>query len=317
MLVKYISSDRTEFLENGLFRITQPQYLNDPSGEGVFTPFFNKFSDADLKYAYKKYQNSIFYDGPDVSNDFLIKYYLLPNGDRYSIDEFPSLKGFDEFDGFNNMEEYDRHHAINFIKHINTNLLQALNNLVGIFSLTDSLTNLEMWLRYGQHGKGFIISFDSSHSFFKSYKIQKVKYSDAERASISYYEGMIRINGIPIPNKLTNADEISKYYFQNINHQDFFKRLLLTKHERWKSENEYRIIFNLSNHDEIKSNNIYLKKIPFKCFEALTFGWDVTEDDINKIKQIAKKNPELSHLKFKQVKYGELENYDQLEFFDL
>lgn len=317
MFVKYISVDRTEFLENGLFRITQPKYLNDPSGEGVFTPFFNNFSDADIQFAYKEYQNSTFYDGSNVSNDFLIKNFLLPSGERYSIDEFPSLRGFDEFNGFNTMDEYDRFHATNFIQHINTNLLKTLNNLVGIFSLTKSLTNLEMWLRYGQHGKGFAISFDSNHSFFKNYKIQKVKYNDNQRASISYYEGIIRINGIPIPNDLKNADGISKYYFQNLNLQDFFARLLLTKHDRWRSESEYRIVFNLSDHDEIKAHNIYLKKFPFSCFEALTFGWDVSEEDINKIKQIANKNPELSHLKFKQVKYGQLENFDQLEIIDL
>lgn len=43
MFVKYLPSHRTDFLENGLFRITQPKYLNDPSGEGVFTPFLMTF----------------------------------------------------------------------------------------------------------------------------------------------------------------------------------------------------------------------------------------------------------------------------------
>lgn len=317
MFVKYLPKDRTQFLENGLFRITQPQYLNDPSGEGVFTPFFNTFSDADLKYAYKKYQNSIFYDDPNISDDYLIKHYLLPNGDRYSIDNDPSLKGFAEFEDFNTMEEYDRFQAENFIDHINTNLLESLNQHIGIFSLSDSPSNQEMWLRYGEQGKGHAISFDSNHPFFELYKAQKVTYKNSGRASISYYESIMRINGITIPNKLTNADEISKYYFQNIDQQDFFERLLLTKNERWKPESEHRIIFNLSDHDEIQSNNTYLKKIPFICFETLTFGWDVLDSDIKRIQEIVQKNPELSHLKFKKVKYGKLEKHDELEIFDL
>lgn len=215
------------------------------------------------------------------------------------------------------MEEYDRFQAINFIKHINTNLLGILNSYIGIFSLTNSLINQEMWIRYGQHGKGLAVSFDSNHPFFKKYNPQKIVYKNSRRASISYYEGVIRINGITIPDKFKNFDEISNYYFLNIDQQDFFERLLLTKNERWAIENEYRIIFKLLDHDVIKPNNIYLKKIPFPCFKSLTFGWDITEKEIDTIIQVVKKNPELSHLKFNQVKYGELENFDQLELCDL
>lgn len=314
MFVKYLPSHRTDFLENGLFRITQPKYLNDPSGEGVFTPFFNDFSDADLKYAYERYKVSIFYDGPDVTKEFLIENFLLPNGSRYSIDESPSLKGFE---GFQTMEEYDRSEAKKFTNNLNSHLLNFCNKTTGIFSLTDSLTNKDMWLLYAQQGKGLAVSFKSDHSFFKVYQPNQVTYKNANRASISYYEGIIRINGIAIHDNQKNIEETIRYYLENIDRQDFFERLFLTKNERWKTEKEYRIIFNLSDSDLQKPNEVFLKKIPFSCFDTLTFGWDLAEDEINKIKKFANENPELSHLKFKQVKYGELEKYDELELFNI
>ena len=49
MLVKYLGTilnpeghtyARSDFLENGLFRITQPKYLNDKGSEARFYPYF-------------------------------------------------------------------------------------------------------------------------------------------------------------------------------------------------------------------------------------------------------------------------------------
>lgn len=62
MLVKYLGTTtneqnehipRSEFLENGLFRMTQPKFLNDKGSEAKFFPYFDKFSPADMAYARK------------------------------------------------------------------------------------------------------------------------------------------------------------------------------------------------------------------------------------------------------------------------
>ncbi|UCX04523.1 transposase domain-containing protein [Shewanella glacialimarina] len=57
MLVKYyglVFDNRTnswlprvEFISNGLFRMTQPKYLNDKGSEARLWPYFNEFSPAD------------------------------------------------------------------------------------------------------------------------------------------------------------------------------------------------------------------------------------------------------------------------------
>ena len=294
MLVKYIGANRTSFLEDGLFRITQPKFLNDPKGECIFSPFFNTFSEADLKYAYRKYTTSIFYEGPNVSDEFLIKHYLLPTGQRYNIDDEPSLLGFSEFDGFNTMEEYDRFHASKYVEQINSCLLEELNKTIGILSLTNSLTNQEMWLKYGQHGQGIAIAFDSTHDFFVKNNIKKVIYDNHKRASITFYENIIRINGIPIPNEYENADEVTKYYFKNLDPDDLFTRLFLTKNNRWKDEIELRIIFDLidSDKDVINGNDlIALKYIPFESFTELVLGWAISQELTNEILGKIKKIP--------------------------
>ncbi|TCB65029.1 DUF2971 domain-containing protein [Acinetobacter sp. ANC 4178] len=313
MYIKYLT--RTDFLDNGYFRITQPQYLNDPNGEAKFTPFFNRFSDADLKYAYKLYLSSIFYEGSNISDEFLIQNYLLPTGDPYSIDTFHSLKAFKEFENFETMDGFDRFHATEFIKQINSNLRTKLDQSIGIFSLTNSFTNQEMWLKYSNHGKGIAISFDSKHDFFIKNPPQKITYDNNKKASITFFESMIRINGLLIPNNLKNPHEILKYYHDNLDPIDLYERLLLTKAERWSNEEESRIIFDLNDRDNQKDNKgelIALKKIPFECFSELVFGWDTSEDEINKILGQIEKNPALKHLQLRQVEYGYLEEFDNL-----
>lgn len=266
MYTKYLT--RTEFLDDGYFRITQPQYLNDPNGEAKFTPFFNKFSDADLKYAYKLYLSSIFYEGPNISNEFLIQNYLLPTGDRYSIDTFPSLKGFKEFEFYETMDDFDRFHATEFINQINSNLRAKLDQSIGIFSLTNSCTSQQMWLRYGNHGKGIAISFDSKHDFFIKNPPQKITYDNNKKASITFFESMIRINGLLFPNNLKNPKEVFKYYYDNLDPADLYERLLLTKTERWSDEEESRIIFDLNNHDHQILNED--KLIVFLCTRQIS-----------------------------------------------
>ena len=63
MLVKYYGlvfvhrtnrwSPRVEFISNGLFRMTQPKYLNDKGSEARLWPYFNEFSPADYAWAKK------------------------------------------------------------------------------------------------------------------------------------------------------------------------------------------------------------------------------------------------------------------------
>ena len=301
------------FLDNALFRITQPQYLNDPPGEARFAPFYNKFSDADLDNARNRYKYSWMNDGTIPDDDFLIENFLRPGGDRYTIEQFPLLKGFVDYE---TTDEFDRSKAIQLIEAINNLLLDRMNHTIGIFSLSDSLTNHDMWIKYGQHGKGIALEFDEKHPFFQQYPTTKVIYSNKKRASITYYEGNIRINGIRLKNKYKSHLDIQNHLLNEIDLSDLITRLFFTKNSQWESENEHRIVFSLIQHDQRKGE-IFLKKIPFDAFKTLTFGWDMNVEKIEEISQKIKKNHELTHLKIQKVRYGQLENYDNLEVIDI
>ena len=313
MLIKYMNAEHLDFLDNSLFRITQPQYLNDPPGEARFAPFYNNFSDADLEYARKKYRTSWLNNGTSPNDSFLIDNFLRPTGMRYTVEQFPLLKSFADYE---TTDEFDRSKAIQLIEIINNLLLDRMNHSIGIFSLSDSLTNHDMWIKYGQHGKGIALEFDKQHPFFQQNPTTKVIYSNKKRASITYYEGCIRINGIRLKSKYESQLDVQNHLLSEIDLKDLMTRLFFTKNSRWESENEHRIIFNLIQHDQ-RNGEVFLKKIPFDSFKTLTFGWDTSVKTIKEIAQKVKKNPELAHLKIQKVCYDQLENYDHLEVIDI
>lgn len=308
-----MSAEHLGFLDNSLFRITQPQYLNDPPGEARFAPFYNRFSEADFEYARKKYQTSWLNDGTIPDDNFLLKNFLLPTGMRYTVEMFPSLRGFVDYE---TTDEYDRSQAIQIIEIINNLLLDHMNRMIGIFSLSDSLTNHDMWIKYGQHGKGIALELNKQHQFFQKHPTRKVIYSSEKRASITYYEGCIRINGIKLKDTYKSPLDVQNHLLNEINLSDLMTRLFFTKNSKWSTENEHRIIFNLQQHDQ-RNGNIFLKKIPFEAFKTLTFGWDTPIKTIEEVSRKIKNKPALSHLKIQKMRYGQLENYDNLEIVDI
>lgn len=100
MLVKYYGlifdkeandwSPRAEFISNGLFRMTQPKYLNDKGSEARLWPYFNNFSPADYAWA-KREHDKIQLDPSHIpSNEELESFFLKPRGLRYG-DQFPHM----------------------------------------------------------------------------------------------------------------------------------------------------------------------------------------------------------------------------------
>ena len=52
---------------------------------------------------------------------------------------------------------------------LEANLDQTLDNVIsttGVLSLTEDALNNQMWAHYGDQGKGFVLGFDPTHSFF-------------------------------------------------------------------------------------------------------------------------------------------------------
>ena len=335
MLVKYLGEGweetqysenynltlRHQFLLNGMFRATQPCNLNDPSGEGKFNVFFNEYSDADIEWALNKHKSSPFNDGGILTREELINFYLRPAGLRYTLEGFPSLKGFEEFQDFETTEEYDLHVCENKVREINAQVVKKLSNH-GILSLSKTFDNENMWLKYANHGTGLAIIFNEQHLFFHNHPAKEVMYGDAKRASLTYIEGTWRLNGTPIKeeyNKL-NPDNLIKYLSNELNQTQIIDRLFFTKDTRWEDEQEVRIIFNLDDCEEVISEKIqdklnqflsvkdpegiYLKKIPFEAFDTLVLGYRISEGNKQALIRLVSDQPHLSHLKIKQVEHN-------------
>lgn len=336
MLVKYLGEGweetqysenynltlRHQFLLNGMFRATQPCNLNDPSGEGKFNVFFNEYSDADIEWALNKHKNSPFNDGGILTREELINFYLRPTGLRYTLEGFPSLKGFEEFQDFETTEEYDLHVCENKVREINDQVVKKLSNHLGILSLSKTFDNENMWLKYANHGTGLAIIFNEQHLFIHNHPAKEVMYGDAKRASLTYIEGTWRLNGAPIKeeyNKL-NPDNLIKHLSNELNQTQLIDRLFFTKDTRWEDEQEIRIIFNLDDCEEMITEKIqdklnqflrvkdpqgiYLKKIPFEAFDTLVLGYRISEENKQALIRLVSEQPHLSHLKIKQVKHN-------------
>lgn len=341
MLVKYLGTTdnneykkwlpRTDFLENGLFRMTQPKFLNDRGSEAKFYPYFGEYSPADLENARKRfYSFNINPDPSGPSKEHLINFYLKSTGMKYSIEEFPTLLGFTDYSA---AEEYNEAQAKNLIentKSFNSFILEALSCHIGIFSLSKNAQNELMWVHYANNGEGLAVCFNEKHTFFNEFKLYEVSYKEEDRASISYVEGTIRINGevfnqFKLPEdldirNLLKALAPKEYYYKRV-----AKNLCYTKSKQWSYEEEMRLVmplmscedkkgeivkpdFDSSISEDIKCyfppyNEIYLKKIPFDAIESIIFGY--ATDNMCKVLTIDKvrSTPGLKHIKFKQAEF--------------
>ncbi|ELB2184877.1 TPA: DUF2971 domain-containing protein [Vibrio parahaemolyticus] len=346
MLVKYYGlvfdsddqswSPRADFISNGLFRITQPKYLNDKGSESRLWPYFNEFSPADYAWVRKEHYKLQAVPSYVPSNEELENFFLKPCGIRYG-EQIPHML---RQEGFQSMEEYDKERLVIAAERINSFIVEALSCQLGVLSLAKSDTNELMWTHYASEGKGLAVTFDEEHPFFSQFPPKEVSYTADKRASLTYYKGSIRINGAPIKNFQVSSFQNSFGVLQSLLNNgldvaEFSERLLYSKAEQWSPEDEVRIVcplilsdkkigpqiqpdFGVQLPDELSNlfptyAEINLKQIPFDAFESIVFGYSMSDADKLKIIELVGKNENLSHLKLRVAKhniFGKLEAVD-------
>lgn len=336
MLVKYLGAEydqdskqwipRSQFLENGLFRMTQPNFLNDVLSEARFLTYFNEFSPADIDYARRKHRAfSTLSESEEISDKQLIDIYLKPPGIPYTPEFFPTLLGFTDHPTVEAYKEYEKNRLENIAEKFIDFIFEYISCNLGVFSMSMEADNNLMWTHYASEHRGLAIHFDESHDFFQKFKPRSVSYKLKDRATLTVYGDTFRINGEPadsfILDNSINPIKIPSYLENNYGLMD---RLLYSKSEDWSYEREKRIICPLSECEDSKGkvinpkinidipknlqNNfnsykeIYLKNIPFDAIKAITFGMKTDEQQRIAIIEKAKSNPALNHLVFNQVK---------------
>lgn len=148
-----------------------------------------------------------------------------------------------------------------------TQIIESQINLFGILSLTKTPFSFDMWSKYANGHKGFVLEFKNDfiqHSCMKSKNnkintLKKVEYMD--EYSINF-ESLFDNNGVILTPALHN--------------ELFFK-----KTARWKDEKEYRLVRPLidsadysppANDTSYRDDKVYLFDFSLDCISAITFG---------------------------------------------
>lgn len=320
---------RSEFIENGLFRITQPKFLNDKGSEMRVYPYFKEFAPADYEWAREKYEEINTTPSHSPSIEELESMFLRPFPHRL-ISVFP--EGF----GYPSVEDFDNEQLNKIAEKINSTLIELLSCHIGVLSLSKSDKIEHMWTHYANEGKGLAVTFDESHPFFRRHNPIDVEYADTreKRIPLTYFNGRLSLNGVPF-NKFKEVGSLEKllgFLLQDqLDIKSLYKGLLFTKADTWRLEDEVRIICRLQQCDERKGGLCYpdlgfelpseilqlngyckvnLLKIPFDAFESIVFGFDMSPSDKLAIEKKVRGNEALRHLKLREAKhniYGKIE----------
>lgn len=184
---------------------------------------------------------------------------------------------------FNQSNEYTRY-KLNGILLPSLNewfRIQLIENKVndfGVFSLTKNPLSFDMWNYYGNGHKGFLIEFKKNfNEYIKFESIDGWIYPIREVIYVKEY--IIDISKL--------SDSEGQFLDKDFNDQFFY-----TKTNRWKYEQEYRLVKPLCEFGKQflpkvnyrEDNALYIKKLPYDYIETITFGAHMS--NVNKIKII-------------------------------
>lgn len=274
--LKEDGSVRADFLENCLFRFTQPEQLNDPF-EVRPALIFGGYSAEDREWARERARKEGF---PDSIPDDTIEGLFLDPGPRRRFDpkEFPGISGLRpdlRKEPFQSLEEMDR---FEIAKALNE-FLSTVNQNYGIFCLTTKGNSLLMWTHYAGDHRGILVGFNRDHGFFNnSADLHEVKYSK-KRVAVSSKYGWLRICGQRFEGTAPHLT-----------------RVFLRKHPQWQHEAEWRMIKQLKD-CEPRENNVYLFQIPNTAVTSVTFGARMSEENMSGLYGKISSDPKWSHIK--------------------
>lgn len=260
-LLKFAPEPR--FLENGMFRFTQPSELNDPH-EAFPGLLVDQYAREDIEAVRVKARKDG--HGP-MSDEQLITFYLTPYpARRFDEKAFPGLWPQKDArlreEPFSTMAEHDQAVAERAI-----DLAVAFaNRTVGIFSLSER-SDETMWAHYASDHHGVCIHFDPAHAFFRDGAIRPVVYSE-QPIHVTVNHGWVRFGGYKL-----SEDALFE------NRLDFFpEEILWRKRGSWAYEREWRMAKSLADAERVIQPNgantpaICLFSIPPDAVTGITFG---------------------------------------------
>jgi len=160
-----------------------------------------------------------------------------------------------------------------------TRKLQALfKTQFGVCSLTSDPFNTNLWARYTDDNKGFLIEFKfpKENSDIDSYLIP---------IPLTYKQNISKINGKEVGRLLEDCKSNGKYEIDN-ERFTIMQKILLTKAANWKFLKEYRMLEVDLIEAEKEEANIILRKYPLEYLSSIVLGMNISntnEDRINDV----------------------------------
>jgi hypothetical protein len=289
MLFKFSPSSR--FLDDSLFRFSQPSALNDPH-EALPELLISEYSEEDLRAARAK----VAADGMrDIDDDMLINFFLksFPSA-RMDEKSFPGLWPAREprlrEAPFDSLRELDKAVAERLLELT----IGEADKSFGILSLSES-NHEALWAYYANDHSGLCITFNAEHEYFENSNILSVEYS-ARPIYISSNDGWLRFGGHTV-----SRDDVLNGKLKFIPLE-----LLGRKQMPWSHEKEWRLVRSLLEADKIIpqtdgiSPPICLFRIPPEAISGLTFGYKASHATIESVSRSIHHDPKWHHLKVRQ-----------------
>ena len=217
-LYKYVSATTLEYILNGSIRFTQPGGFNDPFELAL--EVYNPYND----------ERNINIRFDVLSQEKIINNHLLDTN----------------FQDDNCNDIFSRE------------LIEKLNNQIGILCLSKNHDSHLMWAHYADEYSGAVIEFNEDHEYFNG--ITEVTY--VKERPIVHMDYFLKNETIPVSN-------------------------LCIKSELWNYEREWRLIRSLKdckkNKSKAKKFDIYTNNIPLDAINSVSLGERCPADMIRKI----------------------------------
>jgi hypothetical protein len=207
ILYKYLQPARLDVLQHKMIRFTQPGDFNDPF---EFRPLIQSVaSDEDVR-AYVEEHFEQLVEAELAKYGAL--YHLLPQADLKEI--LLKQKGL--------LPDLFRLLEPQALLRISPVIDSVLNLNMGVLCLSEVRDSILMWGHYTDNHRGFVVGFDSDHSFFSKRRTESDEFGFLRQVNYQLQRPSV-----------TLTDTTSPSWFQ-------------TKSEHWAYEKEWRIVRVLS-----------------------------------------------------------------------
>jgi len=261
ILYKYLEPDRIDVLQKCRIRFTQPIVFNDPFES---RPYFDCVTrDSDISSLVRRIEE-------------------LPQYEWDNID--PKMRRDLSREQFIQEMKHDPSELVTLIKDTSlperflVKLLEDTSAELGVLSLSEKNDNLLMWAHYAKSHEGFVLGFDTTHSWFNQHKSPADPFNCPQKVRYSINRPFIAM-------------------------LELSAQVILTKSIDWKYEQEWRIIKFLEEGDTIVKMTpyplypIYLFSFPPDCIDSIYFGVRMSEDNQIAMTELLRKNSSLHHIK--------------------